>query len=666
MTGARLLDNWSPPDGAGAPVACLATTFTFEADFFAQDCLSRFLSLSTVAGEGDAISSVAAVLEEEDRLSETQVSVLVDRSSPAEKRNLRWDVLPVGVPGGLLHAKVAVLLWERSARIVLGSANLTSAGYRRQVEVALAFDLDESCRIPEPVLADLVTELRHLAGLAPGPASGPKGRALATIDLLAARVNALNLPRSAGRELLLAVAPARPGLSPLDRLVDVWRGSQPLWATMLSPFWDDHVPAPAVEAVRRLLTGRPASRRWMELIVAVDPFTGTVQAPPSLVSQRDADVVTFDPPDEERRSLHAKLLFVDSDEWLAVLIGSSNATEAGLGLDAQRGHHELNLWLGCPANSQTAKHLRALARSGNRIEADDGRWEPMPDEDEPTVPVLPLGFVTCTIDASAPPRALLELDPSALPPSWDVRTPAGREVMTADLWHTAGSPRSIPVDLTDEALPAYLLVRWDADGEYCQATWTANVENRSALPPPAELAGLPVDVLLAALASTRPLPVALEHELRRRERSGQDGNRVELDPLRRFDDSRLLLQRTRHLSLALKRLQERLGRPAMGLDALHWRLHGAFGPLAIADGLVRAVQGQQTIPGEAHFLLAELALTVAWVDWAHVGVGIDSEAVRALVEDVLAAIDERRRALQPAPDDALETYVREALEAAQR
>src|SRR3954471_741319 len=89
MTGTRLLDHWSPPDGAGAPVACLATTFTFETDFFVEDCLARFLSLSTVASETDAISSIAAVLEEEDRLSEAQVSVLVDRSSPAEKRNLR-------------------------------------------------------------------------------------------------------------------------------------------------------------------------------------------------------------------------------------------------------------------------------------------------------------------------------------------------------------------------------------------------------------------------------------------------------------------------------------------------------------------------------------------------------------------------------------------------
>ncbi len=76
-----------------------------------------------------------------------------------------------------------------------------------------------------------------------------------------------------------------------------------------------------------------------------------------------------------------------------------------------------------------------------------------------------------------------------------------------------------------------------------------------------------------ALASTRPLPVALEHELRRRERLDKTSAYMELDPLRRFDDSGLLLQRVRQTSLALWRLQGRLGRPTTSLDALHWRLH---------------------------------------------------------------------------------------------
>ena len=459
MTAIRLLDFWSPPDGAGQPVACLAASFTFESDFFTQECVSRFLSLATTTAEGDTISSIVALLEEEDRLSEAQVSVLIDRSTPAEKRNLRWDLLPVDAPGGLLHAKVAALIWERSARIILGSANLTSAGYRRQVELGLAIDLDAQCRVPRGVIDSLVAELRRLVELAPGPATGPKDRAFKTVDLLADRVQGLTLPRTGNAELLMAVAPARPGTSPLERLDDVWRGGQPLRATLLSPFWDTADPAPAVEAVRERLTGRPATGRSMTFVVRADPLTHAVCAPESLAAQIGvgATIHSFDLPDpEERRDLHAKLLVFESNQWLAALIGSSNMTGAGLGLHPVRGHHELNLWLGCPALSKTAKHIRALARVGAKINPDHLEYQPLPDEDEPTTPVLPAGFVRCTLDAKAPPSLFLELEAKGLPGSWQVLGPTERELLTAEVWRDGGAGHQLAEGGHDVG---------DADGE---------------------------------------------------------------------------------------------------------------------------------------------------------------------------------------------------------
>jgi hypothetical protein len=666
MSGVRLLDYWSPPDGAGAAVACLATSFTFEADFFMEDCVARFLRLSTVSSETtDRISSIAALLEEEDRLSEAQVTVLVDRSSPAEKRNLRWDVLPIAVRGGLLHAKVAALLWERSARIIVGSANLTAAGYRRQVEVGLAIDLDEDCTVPQPVLDELIVELRRLTDLAPGAAEGAKGRALSTIDALAARVGGLGLPRKSGTNPIVAVAPARPGVSPLDRLDDVWRGVHPLWATVLSPFWDDVAPAPVIEAVRQRLTGRPASLRELQLIVAIDPYNGNIHAPPSL-AQAGAEIAVFDPPDDERRGVHAKVLLFESDEWIAAMIGSSNATRAGYGLDNHFGHYELNVWVGCSAQSSIAKSLRSLVRLGEPIDVDDEEWQPVLDEDEPTTPVLPLGFVLCTIDAGVPPAANLELDPGELPARWTVKLPGGAGLLDSTSWRAAGAPTAWRGQLPDGALPAFLEVHWSTEEGDSQASWPANVADRSALPAPAELKELPVDVLLNALASTRPLPVALEHELRRRQRDGEM-QRIDLDPLRRFDDRGLLLQRSRHISLALWRLKDRLGRPTSSVDALVWRLSGAFGPLAIADALVSQANDPQRVPGEAHFLLAELALTVDRVDWTGVPVGgLSLKDVKALVAEVLEQIAVRANALPDPPDAALGDYVAEALKAVRR
>ena len=96
--------------------------------------------------------------------------------------------------------------------------------------------------------------------------------------------------------------------------------------------------------------------------------------------------------------------------------------------------------------------------------------------------------------------------------------------------------------------------------------------------------------------------------------------------------------------------------------------YGAFGPVAIADGLVAAALEQRTLPGEAHFLLAELALTVAAVDWRAVAAEHRPwQASGALVAEVLDAIDERRHdASRAARDPALDAYVRDALEAARR
>src|SRR5206468_3214831 len=119
-------------DEAGAAIACLAMTFTFEPEFFEGECLSRFLSLDTARNEDD-ISELAFLIEQEERLGETRATVLVDRSYQAEGRSLRWDVLPICIPGGVQHAKVSILLWDEALRVVVSSANVVASSYRRNV-----------------------------------------------------------------------------------------------------------------------------------------------------------------------------------------------------------------------------------------------------------------------------------------------------------------------------------------------------------------------------------------------------------------------------------------------------------------------------------------------------------------------------------------------------
>src|SRR4051812_42256314 len=103
----RLLDAWSGKAEFGDPIGCVTTTFTFEAAFFEEQCLSRFLKI-----ENDPAEDVRGYLvEREERLSQAAAFVFVDDVHVPRLRSLRWHVLPMRVPrGGVFHAKVTLLI----------------------------------------------------------------------------------------------------------------------------------------------------------------------------------------------------------------------------------------------------------------------------------------------------------------------------------------------------------------------------------------------------------------------------------------------------------------------------------------------------------------------------------------------------------------------------
>ena len=121
-----LLEQWKPPHGAGDPIGCLATTYTFSPELFDEQCLARFLEIESEPNRED----LAFLLERETRLGSVYAGVLVDHSQAGVAHSLRWDVLPIRLPAGIQHAKLNILAWSRCIRIIVSSANLTEAGYR--------------------------------------------------------------------------------------------------------------------------------------------------------------------------------------------------------------------------------------------------------------------------------------------------------------------------------------------------------------------------------------------------------------------------------------------------------------------------------------------------------------------------------------------------------
>ena len=69
-----MLELWRPPQGAGEPVGCLATTFTFSPALFEEQCLARFLEIESEPNRED----LAFLLEREKRLGSAYAAVLAD------------------------------------------------------------------------------------------------------------------------------------------------------------------------------------------------------------------------------------------------------------------------------------------------------------------------------------------------------------------------------------------------------------------------------------------------------------------------------------------------------------------------------------------------------------------------------------------------------------
>jgi hypothetical protein len=631
MKPTPLLDLWQKPDGAGEPLAVLATTFAFDPDFFERDCLARFVAVESVNEGTGSADDVVARLELEEGLRAPMVAVLADRSAQAERSSLRWDLLHCQVDGGLLHSKVAILIWENVTRVVVGSANVTPAGYRYNIELVMAADLGPTCMFPRTVLEALADELESYLDLVPGldPSVPARQRVSRILELFRTRSAEQSPTRS---RLIAAIAPTNGRVQPLDSFRAVWSGAQPLGATHVSPYWDAN-DGTVLKAVNGLLTGRPASKLWHDVAVTIGPGGETSFPPVHLKNGLVDEVVQLGPIDENIRPLHAKCLVLHSNQWVAALIGSSNHTRAGLGMGGSRRHRELNVWLGAPADSQEGMALWDLVPLGIVVDI-EAPYEPADDEDEAEeLAVLPAFFQLCRLSKSSVTWSLtLTFETAASPKAWRVTLPNHDLVIDHAEWRRQGSPASGTHKLGSDDLPMFVDVEWDG----AKTSWVVIADDRHELPPGFGLKDLRSAHLLEALASGKTLAQAMREKLERDAHNRQGGSAgIVIDPLKRFDSRGTLLRRGRALAAALSALERRLARPVTTLDALEARLSGPLGPRFIARKVVDDHADGTIARSEAMFTVAEVALVVSRVAWGDVLQHVDREQGLTLVDDTL-------------------------------
>ncbi|MBM4078068.1 MAG: hypothetical protein FJ225_09155 [Lentisphaerae bacterium] len=635
-----MLDLWRPPQGAGDPVGCVTSTYTFSPGLFDEQCLARFLEIES---EPDR-EGLAFLLERESRLGSVFAGVLVDYTQAGVEHSLRWDVLPVRMRGAKQHAKLSLLAWRRHVRIIVASANLTDAGYRSNYEVAGVVECSAESGNRE-VLAAAIRFLRGLLRLVPA-AGEPLPEVVRCEGFLAGvekqvRIWAEVRRRGTVRRVLACTLPAGgPGVSGRSALAEALdacrgRGGSPHGAWIASPFFDTDEETSRVTAA---LCKTMARGRTRELCFCVPASGGAekgaaprLAAPKSLLltprSYQGSVAVQILPdvdPDKNRRPWHAKMLALLSDGYSALAVGSSNFTCAGMGVTERR-NAEANLVtiVDRVSYGREVGELESVWPDMEDVQDPDGaEWlgaRPEREEEEAALgPPLPAGFVSATYRAGDARHIVMRFDAAQLPSDWRV-VACGRdelELVTATVWRERGSPSSLEMAWAPLQPPERFLVAW---GEH-EAFLPLNVEDGRRLPPPSQLETMTAEDMLLILAASDPSGAFRAWARQQRTESGYESDLdsavpVDLDPLRRHDLQATYLHRIRRRARVLAQLRANLQRPVWGRQALEWRLRGLVGIEPLADRLVReCAQGNGSVE-EGLLTLADFLIVLHEVDY---------------------------------------------------
>jgi hypothetical protein len=637
-----MLDLWRPPAGAGDPVGCLATTYTFTPGLFDEQCLARFLEIESEPNRED----LAFLLERENRLGGVYAGIMVDHTRAGVEHSLRWDVLPVRVRGARQHAKISLLAWSHHMRIIVASANLSEPGYRTNHEVAAVVDLIQQ-HADQELLTAALGFLRGLLLFVPaGPEVPPEVKRAQDFLEDVERRTRLWEPLRRGetiRQHLVCTLPRidekQPDRSSLEEAVEFCRhrGVSPNEAWVASPFFDaDAGTSPVTAALCKLLARGGRRGLWFALPAADGgeaEGTPRIAAPKSLLLtprkyQGEVNIELLPAKDEEEnpRPWHAKMLAFRAEPYSALMVGSSNFTGAGMGVGTNRN---------AEANLLTIIDRVSYGRESGELEAiwpemakvDDpetaewiGARPTGEDEEETGIVVLPSGFLPATYCAGDSRQLILRFAPDAkdLPADWRIYSHGQNreEILNAASWRERGSAAAVPLTWVPVQPPEKLRVCW-LGGE---GFLPLNVQDSRALPPPARLDQMSADDVLRILAATDPSAAFRAWAKRQQSSDAFDAELdsaapADLDPLGRYDLEATFLHRIRRRARILAQLRANLERPVWGKQALEWRLRGMLGIQSLADRMVREFEAASPASDEALLALADFLIVLREIDY---------------------------------------------------
>ncbi len=665
-----LLDCWAPPDIIRGtdnsvktiPIAFISTTFTFNAEFFDDECLTRFLMMETEK-EDDGI---AFLIEREEKLASLHGGiVLVDQNHCKGSRSLRWDLVPCRIKNGIMHAKISLLHWSNCIRLIIGSANLTKDGYCINQEIFSCIDYYPDSDSDLKIINDILVFLKELANDQCGDTV--KARFIKLHDEIRSTLKKWNIGvrkyknDEVSVQTLFVSPKQKNALSKLRQVWDSRFNSPPDWAFITSPFFDPEKTAntPSLKIFEILqqrgsvevaynITAEPVSTESDKMVVNAPEFLKEVNRPSQTISfYLIPEVGVNENGKTVPRPLHLKTIWLSKDDMHLLQIGSSNFTSAALGLGKST-NYEANL-VYTVSRSRNKQGYNLLLESDPRSKLLDDdllqfRYRLNEDENdqESDYLELPLFFKEAVL-RKVNNQFILELN-------FDSQTGVAPEGFT--IWFEGNNKKqqgrvsiyesgewigernnNIQLKWDIQQIPDYLFVSWPGvDGK---AFWPVVVENQITLPPVEALKNLPLEALLQILSSNKPLHklLGMIEKIVKNQKSHSQNETI-LDPHQLVDTSRFLLQRTRRVSYAMRSLKERLEKPVFTFESLNWRLYGPIGVKSLLDAIVNEAKSKE----EKKFLIAELALELSRVNPQQTEISIRKEIVKAEIKKVVQSM----------------------------
>lgn len=681
---------------AGAPVACIATTYTFDAAFYETELLPRFFGLKFDHTERE----ISFLIEREQALETARVCVLVDHTCVDPRQTtLRWDQLRVRVPNGSQHAKITVLAWERCLRIIIASANLTRPGYRRNREVAGVLDFyDGSGSVPLRIAKDTLDFIRKISSTGWIQADNATRERLTSAlqgveDRLARWKTAPAdfTPREIPRVSFIGGRPAsdgQPFLSVIQQVTALWGGRKATSVAVLTPFSGETekgmkgLVQQLMDLSRRLsgsvetclgIPGRPSEDPGSRKMISGLPAFFQEIWNKTWGSIQDGPDVFIVPPlrkgEKMNRDLHAKALSLSDGERDLLLCGSSNFTPRGMGVNAA--NIEANLCYIDAFNDRSRLDARLPVRWNDEDETDyyDANniiWpqDTIPPQDEmpQSIPAPPV-FQALTFKERMAELTVHFNPAHQLPAAWSL-TPQAAKITDAaavilDSQHLKSIPPgnnitvAMPASLKGQPLTCVRIFWIDKTGKERSAWIPVQTVSPDDLLPPEQFSSLSAERIMSCLISGRDLAEMVgDGEGGSDYITEKESPTPAFDPLREVDTTGYTLYQIRKLGQALAALAERLLKTVRTRDAIAYRLkRDPLGPVALAEALTKELiqEGQdgdiaQMRMSQLTFCYAEVALTLAYTCIRmHAKLGPGDHDVRAEYREVIQNLLEKAR-----------------------